>query len=104
MKSKAGWFSLSVVLCLPCFCVFQYGALSIVTALFLVISKSICLTMLDDSRIDTDAFSYSGWLISGTCSTCSENSEGFIGDSVDETRVENEAINCWYQYKSIDVA
>ena len=57
------------VLCLTCFCIFQYGDLSIVTVLSLV-SKSICLTMLDDSRKDTDALSNSVWLISGTtCST-----------------------------------
>ena len=42
------------VLCLTCFCVFQYGDLSIVTVLLLVVSKSICSTMLDGSRKDID--------------------------------------------------
>ena len=76
------------VLQLTSFCVFQYGDLPIVTVLLLVISKSICSTMLDDLKNDTDAMSNSSWSISGTtCSNCSENSEGFIGDSVGKTRV-----------------
>ena len=79
-----------IVLHLTCFCVFQYGNLSVVTVLLQVVSKSICSTMLDDSRRDTDALSNSGWSIWGiTYSTCSGNSEGFIGDSVDKTRVVN---------------
>ena len=76
------------VLHLTSFCVFQYEDLQIVTVLLLVVSKSICSAMLDDSRNDTDALSNSSWSISGTtCSTCSENSEGFIGDSVGKTSV-----------------
>ena len=69
------------VLSLSCFCISQYGYLPTVGLISLVLSKSICLTMLDDSRKDTDALSNSVWSISGTtCSTYSENSEGFIGD------------------------
>ena len=47
--------------------------------------------MLDDSRKDTDALSNSGWSISGT--TYSENSEGFIGDSVGKIKIVNESMN-----------
>ena len=47
------------VLQLTSFCVFQYGDLPIVTVLLLVISKSICSTMLDDLKNDTDAMSNS---------------------------------------------
>ena len=50
--------------------------------------------MLDDSRKDTDALSNSGWSISGTTySTCSENSEEFIGDSVGKIKIVNESMN-----------
>ena len=54
---------------------------------------------------DTDPLSNSRWSISETtCSTCSENSEEFIGDSVGKTRVIKTGlfVHCWYQYNSID--
>ena len=90
IKSKTGWFALNFALPLTCFCVFQYGDLSIAKVLLLVVSKSICSTILDDSRKDKEALSNSGWSILGaTSSTCSENSEGFICDSVGKTRVVN---------------
>ena len=64
------------------------------SVLLIIVSKSNCSTMLDDSRKDTDALSNSGWSISGTTySTCSENSEGFIGDSVGKIKIVNESMN-----------
>ena len=89
------WCSKLYALRLTCFCVFQYGDLPIFTALLVVVSKSICSAMLDDSRKKTDTLLNSSWSISGTtCSTCSENSERFVGDSVGKTKVVNEGINC----------
>ena len=60
IKSKTGRFALNFVLPLTCFCVFKYGDLPIVTVLLLVVLKSICSAVLDDSRKDIDPLSNSG--------------------------------------------